>query len=147
MRALPVAAALLVLAAPTFAHAQEQPAAPPETALSDMSEKLADPAFQNQAATMAEIFLGALLDLPVGPFAEALSTASGGEIPPIDPDTRVSDLAPEAEELPERLSDELPRAMNTMSAMAQGMEQMLPALREMADRMRIAMEDGGDFRR
>ena len=142
MRAYPVvAAAVLALATPTFAQGQE--AAPPEAepVLAEMSEKLADPEFQAQAAAMAQVFLGTMLDLKVGPLAEALDRATDGGGPDIDPDATIRDLAPEADELPNQVSERIPQAMNAMSVMTDGMQTMLPALRDMAVRMRDAMED------
>ncbi len=145
MRALPIAAAaVLALATPSITFAQDAADIPPsdaESSLSQLSEKLSDPAFQDQAAVMAEILLGTVLELPIGPMAEALDKATGGQGPDIDPDARVRDLAPEADELPEQLSSELPRAMNAMSGMAEGLELMLPALRDMAERMKGALDE------
>lgn len=141
MRALPIAAAtLLVFAVPSAAFAQEAPAEAPDTALAEMSEKLADPDFQAQAATIAQVLVGTLLDLQVGPLAEAVNEATGGEGPEIDPDARVRDLAPGADELPGEVADRLPEAMSAMSGMAEGMQAMLPALRDMAERMRSSVE-------
>ncbi|MEL6876817.1 MAG: hypothetical protein AAGL68_01805 [Pseudomonadota bacterium] len=148
MRALPIAAAaLLALAAPSVAYAEDAPPDLSESSLSELSEKLADPRFQDQAATMAEALLGVFLEMPIGPMAEAVGKATGGEVAAdIDPDARIVDLAPEAEALPEKLSDRLPQAMTAMSGMAEGMELMLPALREMAERMKGVMDDGRDLR-
>lgn len=147
MRAYPaVAAALLLLATPSLVYAQD--AAPPEAepALAELSEKLADPEFQAQAATMTQILLGSMLDLKVGPLAEAMNHATDGEGPDVDPDATIRDLAPEAEDLPGQVSERLPQAMNAMSAMSDGMQTMLPALRDMAARMRDAMEQARDAR-
>ncbi len=144
MRVLPVAAAaLLVLATPTIALAQDAPA-PDSEALSELSHKLADPAFQDQAALMGQVLMQTLLEMPVGPMAEAMNKATGGKGPAIDPDAKVKDLAPNAEELPEQVVDKLPMAMNAMSGMAEGMQAMLPALREMAASMRGAFPNRGE---
>ena len=142
MRALPVAAAaVLALTTPSLALAQEAPSEAPDAALAEMSEKLADPEFQNQAAAIAQVFVGAMLDLEVGPLAEAMNTATGDEGPTIDPDARLRDLAPGADELPDQISEKLPMAMTAMSAMTEGMQDMLPALRNMAERMKRAMDE------
>ncbi|MEL6529885.1 MAG: hypothetical protein AAFQ27_07975 [Pseudomonadota bacterium] len=141
MRTLPVAAAVaLALATPSLVHAQD--AAPPaaEPALAEMSEKLADPQFQAQAAAMVQVLVGSMLDLKVGPIAEAINNATDGQGPDVDPDARLRDLSPDAEEIPDQVADRLPQAMNAMSAMSEGMQTMLPALREMAERMRGAIE-------
>ncbi|QUL36860.1 hypothetical protein [Erythrobacter sp. JK5] len=147
MRAFPLAAAAVIaFASPVYAQADEQPVEPPEAALSELSDRLGDPQFQDQAAVMAQVFVSAMLDLEVGPFADAIDRATGGAGPDIDPDARVRDLAPEAEDLPERLSESLPVAMNAMSAMTEGMRDMLPAFRDMAERMREAIEEARDAR-
>lgn len=141
MRALPIAAAtLLALATPSAVFAEDVPAVAPETALAEISQKLADPDFQAQAATIAQVLVGTLLDLQVGPLAEAVNKATHGEVPAIDPEARVRDLAPGAEDMPDEVSERLPEAMNAMSGMAEGMQTMLPALRDMAERMRASME-------
>ncbi len=147
MRALPVAAAaVLAFATPSIAYAQD--AAPPvaDPALADMSEKLADPEIQAQASALAQVFLGSMLDLKIGPLAEAMNRATGGEGPDIEPDATIRDLAPEAEELPDQVSEHLPQAMDALSVMTDGMQTMLPALRDMAARMRDAMEQARDPR-
>lgn len=145
MRTLSVfAVAALMVAAPSVAFAQDTSASVPEntteTSLSEMSEKLADPEFQDHAAMMSSALVNVLLELPVGPMAEAMNDATGGRSPKVDPDARVRDLAPGADELPTQISENLPRAMNMMSGMAKGVDAMLPALLDMADQMRGAME-------
>ncbi len=139
--AVPVLAASLALAVPTSAMAQEAAeAAPAKQSLTELSQKLADPAFQDQAAIMGEVMVRMLLDMPVGPMGEALNKATDGRSPAIDPDATVRDLAPGAEELPSQVSENLPKAMNAMSSMAQGMDAMLPALKDMAERMGAMMK-------
>lgn len=140
MRALPVAAAaLLVLTTPSAVMAQETPA-PQSKALTELSEKLADPEFQDQANMMGQVLLQTMLELPIGPMADAMHKATDGQSPAIDPDARLRDLAPDAEALPEKFADKLPMALNAMSGMTEGMQAMLPLLRDMTQRMRGAME-------
>jgi hypothetical protein len=141
MRALPVAAAaLMVLSLPAAASAQDAVDAPNTQPLTELSEKLADPAFQGQAAIMGEVLVQMMLELPVGPMADAMSKATDGRSPTIDPDAKLRDVAPDAERLQGQVADKLPLAMEKMSSMASGMEAMLPALMTMADRMRGVME-------
>jgi len=138
MRLLPAAAAaLLVFAAPSAALAQD---APNGEEFAEMSQKQADPEFQEQAAMMGQVLVQTLLELPIGPMAEAMNRATDGKGPDIDPDAKVKDIAPNADELPAQVADKLPMAMNAMSGMSEGMQAMLPALRDMAERMRGAME-------
>ena len=138
---LPMTAALAAFAAPAMAQ-DEAPlddGAATERAMGEMADKLADPAIQAQASVMAQALLGAMLDLKVGPLAEAMNEAIDGKGPDIDPDARVRDLAPDADAIPGELAERLPQAMQSMSAMTDGMQAMLPALREMAERMKTAM--------
>ncbi|MEP2734903.1 MAG: hypothetical protein ABJP34_01290 [Erythrobacter sp.] len=144
MRALPVAAAaLMVLTLPSAVHAQDASIDAPDTKpLSELSEKLADPAFQDQAAIMGEALVAMMLELPVGPMADAMNKATDGRTPAIDPDAKLRDIAPDAENMQGQVIEKLPLAMDKMSSMASGMEAMLPALMNMADQMRGAMERG-----
>lgn len=138
MRLLPAAAAaFLVLAAPSAALAQDGPS---DEAFAEMSEKLADPEFQAQASMMGQVLVQTLLEMPIGPMAEAINRATDGKGPDIDPDAKVKDIAPNADELPAQIEEKLPMAMSAMSGMSEGMQAMLPALRDMAERMRGAME-------
>jgi len=89
---------------------------------------------------MGQVLVQTLLELPIGPMAEAMNRATDGKGPDIDPDAKVKDIAPNADELPAQVADKLPMAMNAMSGMSEGMQAMLPALRDMAERMRGAME-------
>lgn len=139
MRLLPAAAAaaLLVLAVPSAALAQD---APQKEAFAEMSQKLADPEFQDQAAMMGQVLVQTLLELPIGPMAEAMNRATNGKGPDIDADAKVKDLAPNADELPAQVADKLPMAMSAMSDMSEGMQAMLPALQNMAEKMRDAVK-------
>ncbi|KWV91713.1 hypothetical protein [Erythrobacter sp. YT30] len=142
MRAsLLAAAATFALAAPSAAFAQAAAVDDSEAAISELSEQLSDPVFQDQMSAVASIFISSLLELEIGQFAAAVDEATGGEGPEIDPDARIRDIAPEAEELPDKVADNLPKAMNAMSAMSSGMADMLPALQAMADRMKDAFEE------
>ncbi len=142
MRAYPlVAAAALSLATPTFAQSQDEASDSGEEALAEMSDKLADPEFQEQAAAMAQVLVGSMLDLKVGPLAEAMNDATDGHGPDVDPDASLRDWAPDAEDIPETIAEKLPEAMTMMSGMTEGMQSMLPALRDMAEQMRDAIEN------
>lgn len=145
MRALPaVAAVVLAFAMPSIAHAEELPTDNPEVDLAELSDKLADPNVQAHAAAMVQVLMGHMLDLEIGPLADAMNRATEGRGPDIAPDARIRDLATEAEDMPQEFAERLPDAMNSMSAMADGMGQMIPSLLEMADRMREAMEQVRD---
>ena len=140
------AAALLALATPSLSHAQDT--APPEAepALAEMTEKLGDPVFQAKAAAIAQVLVSTMLDMEIGPLAEAMNEATDGRGPDIDPDARLRDLTPDADAIPEQVGDRLPEAMTAISAMGEGMQAMLPALRQMAEQMRGAIEQARDAR-
>ena len=145
MRAITAACAIsLALAAPSAVLAQEAVPDSSEAAISELSEKLADPEFQDQLSAIAQVVMTSMLDLEIGPIANAMNEATGAEGPEIDPDARIRDIAPEAEDIPEDLAEKLPQAMNSLSIMSEGMAEMLPALRAMAERMRGAFEEARD---
>lgn len=138
------AAAAMAFAAPFSAHAQDDASdtgvSASEAALSDVSDKLADPEFQEQISAVAGVLVSSLLDLEVGPIVNAVNDAAGGEGPEAAPDAKLRDLAPDADELPQKVTESLPKAMIAMSAMSEGMADMLPALSAMADKMRDALD-------
>ena len=85
---LSLIAAVLAAAAPLPALAQDAGPSP----LKDAAEGMADPATQQQAGMMAAMLVGALLEMPVGPLAEAVVQMGGTSASDIDPDARVRDL-------------------------------------------------------
>ena len=141
-------AALALPAAPAIAQAAPEAHAPDtyevetgESAAGRLAEKLRDPATQDRLAGMVAVMSEVLLDLPLAPMAEAVAEASGEDPADIDPDMTLRDMAPGADGLQDEIAEELPRMMDTMGTMAGAFETMLPALREMAERMEGAMED------
>ena len=74
MRTLPIAAALLALAAPLPALAQERDAAPPTA---EIERTLRDPAVQAAVADGMAAASEALLDVPLAPLARAAAEAAG----------------------------------------------------------------------
>lgn len=132
MRIAATAAALLAISLPSHALAQDAG----EGELSPVIESMSDPATQEQTALMAAMLVGALMEMPVGPLAEAAATMAGKDAPAIDPDARVRDLVgPEAGRAPEVIAERLPEMMEAMAGMAGALEQMLPQLRELAERL------------
>lgn len=126
--------ALALFAATLPAHALAQDAE--EQPLDGVVEAMSDPATQEQAALMAAMLVGALMEMPVGPLAEAASDMAGEDAPAIDPDARVGDLVgPDAARAPEVIAERLPEMMQAMAGMAGAFEEMLPQLRELAERL------------
>lgn len=135
------AASALALATPAAVAAQEQPV---ETSASELSDRLSDPAEQERLAGMFAALGEIMLELPVGPMLQATARAAGEDAPDIDRDARLRDLAgPEAERLPEEISEKVPQVMGMMAGMAEGIETMRPLLEAWAETMREQIRHGG----
>lgn len=133
------AAAMVV--APVPALAQDSEVAAQQERIGALSDTLRDPATQAQVADTLGALSQVLLNLKVAPFAEAMAQATGEPAPDIDPDAQVRDLAPEAEQLPEAIDRELPRAMDRMAGMGDAMQTLLPVLRDMATQFGRVIEE------
>ena len=143
---LPFVAALALAGTATPALAQD--ALPggdiPDADFSEVTDRLSDPAFQQDLAVTVATLSQVLLDLPIAPLAQAAADMAGdvsGEEPrDIDPDLTIRKVAPEAADVPQVIERELPQAMARMGDMAGAMEAMLPALLDMARQMEGAVE-------
>ena len=135
MRVPTIIATFAVLAAPLPAFGQD-----PQGAAAEVERTLGDPATQAAMAEGVAAASEALLDVPLAPLARAVAKAAGEDPNRVDPDMTLRRAAPEAEDVPARVREELPRMMGAMAGMAGGVGEMVPALREMAERMRQAME-------
>lgn len=140
MRALPLATALIVLAAPMPAFAQ---ASDTEAATAEIESTLKNPAMQAAVAEGMAAASEALLDLPLAPLAKAIAEVAGEDPDDVDPGMTLRSVSPEAQDTPDKVRESLPRVMGAMGSMAGGMGAMIPALREMAERMRAAMDAAG----
>ena len=139
MRKLTTAAALVALAAPLPAFAQSET----EETTREIERTLGDPVAQEAMAEGMAAASEALLDVPLAPFARAVKQAAGEDPDEVDPDMTLRRVSPESEDVPNRVRESLPRMMGAMAGMAGGMGAMMPALREMADRMREAVARAG----
>lgn len=137
MRTLTRITALVALAAPLPALAQVSDA---EVATAEVEATLKDPVAQAAIAEGMAAASEALLDIPLAPLAKAVAEAAGDNPDDVDPDMTLRSVSPEAQDAPDRVRESLPRVMGAMGSMAGGMGAMIPALREMADRMRAAVE-------
>ena len=137
MRAPFLAAGLLAATAPLPAFAQEaEDAVVEDSGIAEAAALMDDPEMQEQASLMAAALVGVLLEMPVGQLAGAMGEMDGVEAPDIDPDATVRDLMGEsANGAPERVAEKLPQMMEAMAGMAGAFEEMLPALRELAERL------------
>lgn len=140
MRALPLATALIVLAAPMPAFAQVSDT---EAATAEIESTLKNPAMQAAVAEGMAAASEALLDLPLAPLAKAIAEVAGEDPDDVDPGMTLRSVSPEAQDAPDKVRESLPRMMGAMGSMAGGMGAMIPALREMAERMRAAMDAAG----
>lgn len=131
------AAAAFVVPLPAFA--QDAKAADESRPMSEMSERLSDPATQQQMAMMVRALSEILLDMPLAPMMEAMSEVAGEDAPAVDPDTTLRSMAPASDRVPEEIERNLPRAMEAMGKMADGLDKMTPAMRRMAERMKEAL--------
>lgn len=131
MRLLALSAALAAAAAPFPALAAQEPDSP------RIAEQLGDPLVQDTLASSIAIMGRVLMDMNVAPMMQALAKATGDDPRYVDPDTTVGDLAgPDARYLPEDMAMRVPEVMGAMAGMAEGMEEMVPALRDMAEQFR-----------
>jgi hypothetical protein len=140
MRALTLATALIVLAAPIPALAQVSDT---EAATAEIESTLRNPAMQAAVAEGMAAASEALLDLPLAPLAKAIAEVAGENPDDVDPGMTLRSVSPEAQDAPDKVRESLPRMMGAMGSMAGGMGAMIPALREMAERMRAAVDAAG----
>ena len=137
MRPILMSAVLVALAAPVPALAQDRT----EEDAARVAETLRDPAVQQTVAAGMAAASEALLDVPLAPLARAVAEAAGEDPRDIDPDMTLRHVSPEAADVPAEIHDKLPRVMGAMVGMAGGFSAMIPALREMAERMKAAVEE------
>ena len=117
-----LAASAVAAPAPLVAQDEAEAEAPlaleePGEDFSGMAERFKDPEQQRQMALMLRTMSEVLLDMPLAPLMEALndvgSEMTGKDAPEVDPDA-------------------------TLRSMAEAMEKMMPALKDMAERMKDA---------
>lgn len=109
-----------------------------ESPFSKMAERMRDPENQRQMALMLRTMSEVLLDMPLAPLMNSVGEIAGEDAPRVDPDATLRSVAPEADRVPEEIEKNLPRALDTMGSMADAFEQMMPALEQMAERLRDA---------
>lgn len=145
MRRIVTLAALSALTLPVPALAQD--AAVDERAAEQLADTLRNPVVQDQMAGVVAAMSEALLDMDLSPMAEAVAKATGEELPEMERGRTLREMSPGAEQLPETIDRELPRAMDRMADMGDAFALMLPALRDMAEQMGRAVEKSVDSAR
>lgn len=137
-----LASIAILASAPAFA--QDTDAAEPlalkeqESPFSEMAERMRDPESQRQMALMLRTMSEVLLDMPLAPLMNSVGEIAGEDAPQVDPDATLRSVAPHADRVPEAIEKNLPRALDTMGSMADAFEQMMPALDQMAERLKDA---------
>jgi hypothetical protein len=108
-----------------------------DTDFSGMADKIADPAVQDGVAAAIESATGAMMNLPIGRFAEAMERARPGTVNRrIRGDATVADIAGrDARYLPEELGERSREAMSMMSGFARAMATMMPEFERMGREM------------
>ena len=101
--------------------------------LESLSATLSDPETQAKLAVMMRALTGMMMDMKVAPIARAAAEMAGEDTEAIDPDTTLREYAgEEAEDMPDRVQEELPAMLERMAGMTGLFENMIPLLREMA---------------
>ena len=138
---LPVAAGLALAGTAAPAAAQDVQT---DGAIAALTDRLSDPALQQELAVTVAALSQVLLDLPIAPLAEAAADMAGEtadqRVQDIDPDMTIRKALPEASDVPQVIERELPQAMDRMASLSGAMQAMLPALRDAARRMEGAIE-------
>lgn len=104
---------------------------------SDIAGKISDPAVQDGVAAVVERATGAMMNMPIGQFAEAIERARPGTVNRrIRRDATIADIAGrDARYLPEELGERSRDAMGMMSGFARAMATMMPEFERMSREM------------
>lgn len=118
------------------------PAAARESEPDDVAKRLADPGTQIAATVALTALSEALLDIRIEPLRRALAAAGSDAADDLPPDARLRDLAgPGADKLPGEIGRRVPQAMGAAAGMAGAVQDMIPEIQAMAERMKRALPD------
>ena len=115
--------------------------------ISNIADRMDDPLIQDGISNTVERMAGAMMNMRVGPLAEAIERARPGTVKRrIRRDSTVGDLAGrDADYMPERLGDKSREVMGMMGGFARAMASMMPEFerlgREMEDSVNSAKND------
>ncbi|MBW8752776.1 MAG: hypothetical protein JF595_01280 [Sphingomonadales bacterium] len=122
------------------------PAAARDQAPGDVAKRLADPGTQAAVTVALTALSQALLDVRIEPLRRAMAAAGDitgageGAAADLPPDARLRDLAgPGADKLPGEIGRRVPQAMGAAAGMAGAVQDMIPELKAMAERMKAAL--------
>jgi hypothetical protein len=124
-------AALVLAPLPAAARGQDH---------DDVAKRLADPGTQAAVAVALTALSESLLDLRIEPIRRAMAAAGDDPASNLPPDARLRDLAgPAADRVPGEIGRRVPQAMGAAAGMAGAMEDMVPELKAIAERMKDAL--------
>ena len=136
MRRLILALPLLAIASPALAQSDA------DAGLDRMAKTLGDPARQQALARAVGTMTDVLLDIPLAPILGPLAEAAGEDPRRIDRDATLRKMTPGAGDVSRQVETALPRAMGAMAGMSTVFADLLPQLRDAAERMRDVMPAG-----
>jgi len=124
---------LLLIALPAAALAAPLPAAAAETSLDDTAAALNDPAMQDRMADSVAALVGALMQMRVGPLAEAVARVDpDSDAAYIPPDATLGEIAGRDPYYGERLGDDVRAGAHMAGDMAAALSAYAPVLKDMA---------------
>jgi hypothetical protein len=105
--------------------------------INTMADKMGDPAVQAGISAAIEHAAGAMMNMPIGPMAEAIERARPGTVSRrIHRDSTIADIAGrDSRYLPQELGDRSREAMGMMSGFARAMAYMMPEFERMGREM------------
>lgn len=103
-----------------------------------VADQLSDPATQNRLSDVVEGVTGALMQMRIGPFAEAIEHVAPGTVDRrIRRDTTLGDLAGGSERaLPERFGQHSREALAAMGGTMHALAAMMPELQRLGDEVK-----------
>lgn len=106
------------------------------------AEVLGDAGTQERVSRALQVMTRALLSMPVGPIAEAVTEIDPeSDMADVPRDARVADMVgPEADDMPERMAGQSRTMMRAMSVLTRQLAVMAPVLRDMASQMAAQVE-------
>lgn len=120
-------------ALPLLVIANPLPAQAAERELADAAATLSDPIMQDRMADTVASIVGAMLEMPIGPLAEAVARIDpDSDAAYIPADATVGDIAGRDREYGERLGDDVRASARMASSAASTMAVYAPVLKDMA---------------
>lgn len=144
---LPVLMVAAMLASPAAAHDRRDDTKS-SAELRQIADNLSDPRMQRDMSNVVEAVTGAVLNLPVGEFAETIERTRPGTVnPDINRDTRLGDLTgPDGDRIPARAGDGARASMAAMGDMMRAFSDMLPELQKLGREIEDSVDKVRDRR-